>query len=301
MYQYNFTQIVFFFLFYCIFGWVFESTYCSIKEKKFTNRGFMRGPFIPIYGCGAMMLLVSSSAFLKWPVAVFFAGMISCSVLEYCTGWAMEKIFKVRYWDYSPNPLNLNGYICLGASLAWGALSILLNYWLHKPVKALAFMIPPKILLAIVILVSIYFIVSLTLAIRAAIDLRNIIIKLTAAKEEMRLMSRRLDVLIAVVNDEYGKKKQELGDAWDDISGSIEERMDAIKKAIESKPSEIAESVKAEYYEMRAKLNIGKNYDEIGKRADLRSMIKNNPTMKSSKFADSFEALKKGISEKIRK
>ncbi|MCQ2524830.1 MAG: hypothetical protein MJ123_10875 [Lachnospiraceae bacterium] len=300
MLPYTFEQIVFFFLFYCFVGWCFESTYTSIKSGKLTNRGFMRGPFIPIYGCGAMMLLFSASWFLKWPVAVFFAGMISCSILEYVTGWGMEKIFKVRYWDYSQNPLNLNGHICLGASAFWGVAALLLNYLLHKPVEKMCLALPSIALHIITIGVSIYFVVDLTLAFKAAFDIRSFIIKIEEAKEEMYLMSRRLDVMLAVLSDEYDKRTQAISDTIDDISNGIDEKLAIVKNALETKPSEITDNIRNEYFELKAKLNISKAEKKAGSFArDLyrKATIKGNPSMKSSMFSDAFETLKKGVME----
>lgn len=300
MLPYSFEQIVFFFLFYCMFGWVFESTYTSIKARKFLNRGFMRGPFIPIYGCGAMMLLFSASWFIKWPLAVFFAGMISCSILEYVTGWGMEKIFKVRYWDYSKNPLNLNGHICLFASVFWGIAAVGLNYFGHKPVEKLCFMMPPMLLHVITIGVSVYFVVDLTLAFKAAFDIRNFIIKLEEAKEEMHRMSRRLDVMIAVFSDEYDKKTQAISDTFDDITDGIDAKFDILKNFVETNTSEISENIRSEYYELKAKLSVNLEEKRTGRFVkDLysKATIKGNPTMVSTKFADSFETLKKGVAE----
>ena len=139
--NYDLNRLLFFFFIYCFFGWIIESTYVSIHEKKLTNRGFMRGPVIPIYGCGAMTLLFASAPLIKWPVAVFFAGMFAASLLEYITGAVMEAVFKVRYWDYSNEKFNLNGYICLWTSVVWGLLSLAMNYVIHKPIESLSYML----------------------------------------------------------------------------------------------------------------------------------------------------------------
>ena len=119
MYHYTAIQWLFFFYFYCFFGWCFESTYVSIKSRKLVNRGFMRGPFLPLYGSGAIMMLVVSMPFQDNLVLVYIAGCIGATVLEYVTGVIMEALFKVRYWDYSKNKFNFQGHICLGSSLAW--------------------------------------------------------------------------------------------------------------------------------------------------------------------------------------
>lgn len=298
IFRYTFEQLVFFFLFYCMFGWVFESTYVSIKEKKFTNRGFMRGPFIPIYGCGAMMLLFSTTFFLKWPVLVFFAGMISCSILEYVTGWSMEKIFRVRYWDYSDEFCNINGHVCLKASLTWGAMALLLNYLLHKPVESLYNLMPAVVSGIVVRAVSIYFIVDLTLAVRTALDIRSMIIKIDQIKDEMRIMSKRLDVIIAVADDELDRRKQAVEDSFEELAQDIEDRLWILKDSIESKPAEISEAVKNEYIELRAKILANREHQKTWlKDRYSKATIKNNPKMRSLRFADSFEILKKRVSE----
>ena len=135
MYHYTAIQWLFFFYFYCFFGWCFESTYVSLKSRKLVNRGFCRGPFLPLYGSGAIMMLVVSMPFQDNLVLVYIAGCIGATVLEYVTGVTMEALFKVRYWDYSKNKFNFQGHICLGASLAWGGLTILMTEFIHKPIE----------------------------------------------------------------------------------------------------------------------------------------------------------------------
>ena len=106
MYHYSLSQWLFFFYFYCFFGWCFESTYVSICERRLVNRGFLRGPFLPLYGSGAIMMLVVSSPFQDSQPLVFLAGCVGSTVLEYVTGVVMEALFKVRYWDYSHKKFN---------------------------------------------------------------------------------------------------------------------------------------------------------------------------------------------------
>ena len=124
MLGYTWIQWLFFFFFYSFFGWCFESTYVSLHEKRFVNRGFIRGPFLPLYGTGALMMLIVSMPFQDNLILTYVAGCVGATVLEYITGVLMETLFKVRYWDYSDKKFNINGYICLGSSIAWGFLTI---------------------------------------------------------------------------------------------------------------------------------------------------------------------------------
>ena len=201
MYHYTAVQWLFFFFFYCFFGWCFESTYVSICKRKFVNRGFIRGPFLPLYGSGAIMMLLVSAPVRDNLVLVFFAGCIGATALEYVTGVVMEALFKVRYWDYSHKRFNFQGQICLSSSLCWGALTVLMTRFLHPAVERLAFLIPPAALTALVTVVLVWFSVDFAFSFQAAMDLRDILVRTEQAKKEMERMQKRLDVLIAVAGD----------------------------------------------------------------------------------------------------
>jgi uncharacterized membrane protein len=128
---------IYFFL-YSFCGWFFESCYCSLRPKKWINRGFLRGPFCPIYGVGALVILICLLPFREMTdnnyineLLIFVVGMIVCDIVEYLTSFIMEKAFNARWWDYSQQPFNLNGRICLTHTLYWGTASCLFLYVIH--------------------------------------------------------------------------------------------------------------------------------------------------------------------------
>lgn len=123
------TCILWFFL-YSIIGWCWETLICSIRQRKFINRGFLNGPYCPIYGYGAILNILVLGA-VENPVLLFFAGaLLSCS-LEYLTSWGMEKLFHARWWDYSKRKFNINGRVCLLGAVVFGAFAVLLIKILH--------------------------------------------------------------------------------------------------------------------------------------------------------------------------
>ncbi len=118
------------FVLYSMVGWLYESVLCSITGRKLVNRGFLNGPYCPIYGAGAVLDLL----LLGWidnPVLIFFAGMLVTGTVEYFTSWAMEKLFHAKWWDYSGWKFNLNGRICLAGLLVFGAMSVLMIKVVH--------------------------------------------------------------------------------------------------------------------------------------------------------------------------
>lgn len=119
--------ILLWFMIYCFMGWVWESSYRSIRQRKLINSGFLFGPYIPIYGFGGL-LYVAVMHFTLDPVKLFFVGATLACLLEYLTSWAMEKIFHARWWDYSDSPFNLNGRICLAGFVTFGLFAAVMPY-----------------------------------------------------------------------------------------------------------------------------------------------------------------------------
>ena len=118
-------SLIIWFMCYSIFGWLYETVVCSIRRRTLVKRGFLYGPYCPIYGFGALLAL----ACLGWtgnPLVLFFGGMVVAAPLEYVTGAALEKLFHRKYWDYSNQPGNIKGRVCLLGLLIFGCLAWLL-------------------------------------------------------------------------------------------------------------------------------------------------------------------------------
>ena len=131
-----------FFFTYSFLGWVCECIYCSIPAKKFINRGFLAGPYCPIYGCGALLVLYLLKPFLYQPLLLFIMGMIVTSFLEYFTSWIMELLFHTKWWDYTNYRFNIHGRVCLRNSFLFGIMSLVVCYIVHPSIIHIANMIP---------------------------------------------------------------------------------------------------------------------------------------------------------------
>lgn len=97
-----------FFFIYSFLGWCIESTIVSVSKRKLTNRGFLKGPMLPLYGFGALTIIISTLMVADNAVLVYICGMIAATALEYVTGAAMEAIFNMKYWDYSDKKFNIS-------------------------------------------------------------------------------------------------------------------------------------------------------------------------------------------------
>lgn len=145
------------FMFYAFFGWCIEIIYTFIKDKNVVNRGFLMGPYCPIYGWGCILIILLLNRYLKDPIVLFIMSMVICSVLEYVTSFVMEKLFKARWWDYSDRKFNINGRICLETLVPFGLLGCLLMYVINPFISGLILKIPSNILNVIAIILLIIF------------------------------------------------------------------------------------------------------------------------------------------------
>lgn len=207
MYQYHFDQWLCFFYFYCVVGWIFETSYVSLKERNYVNRGFLKGPWLPLYGSGALVILLATLPVRDNKIAVYFIGAAAATLLEYVTGVLMVKIFRVRYWDYSNQKIQFQGHICLSSSIAWGALSLLLVYVIHRPVEKLVLSLSENVISVIAVAVTAVLIFDFANALRQALDLRKTILEFAVFVKD------NLEERAGEIKDSLEERKQALLDA----------------------------------------------------------------------------------------
>lgn len=218
MYSYHFREWLSFFYFYCIFGWCFESTYVSLKSRRLVNRGFLKGPWLPLYGSGAILVLWLTLPFQETPVLVYLVGALGATVLEFFTGEAMVRLFKVRYWDYSNQKIQYKGHICLSSSIAWGFLSLLMVYVVHKPVESFIFWMHEEVVSVLTFGITVFIVYDFSNAFRNAMDLRELLIQAEQIRDELeqraaekkRVLEAAATFTKAVMEESLEAKKEQL-------------------------------------------------------------------------------------------
>ncbi len=171
-------QLCFLFTIYSFLGWLCESIFCSILFKKWTNRGFLNGPFCPVYGIGGLLITSLLRPFTGFPFyieipLVFVAGTLLTTLLEYFTGWLLETLFHTTWWDYSKNRFNYKGRICLLNSILFGILCLVTMLVLHPLLLGLLGMIPPFLRPWLLLAVLAYFLTDSLLTLRTILTLNG--------------------------------------------------------------------------------------------------------------------------------
>lgn len=154
----DFYFVALYFFVYSFLGWCTEVAFAACKEHRFVNRGFLNGPFCPIYGFGVSLVIVFLTPYRSNLIFLYFASVVLVTVLEGLTGWAMDKIFHNKWWDYSDMPLNIGGYVCLVFSLIWGVACVAIMNLIHPLIhKGLVFL-PHTLGVVLIVLLGILLI-----------------------------------------------------------------------------------------------------------------------------------------------
>ncbi|WP_026491477.1 putative ABC transporter permease [Butyrivibrio sp. XPD2002] len=206
------------FILYSFLGWVWESIYCTVKEKKWADRGFLFGPICPIYGScvvGASLVLVifprlSDPDFPVW--ILFILCYIGSAIAEFGTSWVLEKRFHARWWDYSKMPLNIQGRICVPVSCTFGIAGVLIIKYLLPLIAFARGLIPPLI----------YELLALCFAILFGADFAMTEVSLSQLLEE-----------VEKIHAEFNEKAQERYDKVAEIPENIKNRIERSRAFIE--------------------------------------------------------------------
>lgn len=273
---------ILYFYIYSFFGWLVESIYCSALEQKIINRGFLNGPICPVYGVGALVVILGLYPYKDNIVAVFLLSIILTSTVEYITGTILEKIFKTSWWDYSKHKFNIQGKVCLLNSILFGILSVIIIEIVHPSIVDIIDESNKYILYIILIFAIITTIIDLIITAKALNSLTVKVDMITNLMEDIKIINRKFKLY---EEEEFIKK----------FKVSPE---DILKKIKDSK---------YKYADLSMQYSIDdiyKKFKSIGKKAYIhRRIVKAFPKMKSvksSKRDQHLQIIKKVLKDKIK-
>ena len=167
------TYILLFFI-YSFLGWCLEVGCKLISDHKFVNRGFLIGPYCPIYGCGALIMTILLNKYLSDPITLFIMIVLCCSILEYFTSYFLEKIYHTRWWDYSNYKFNINGRICLETMIPFGIFGLLIMYKINPFFINIINKIPINLAIILSVILIIIFIIDNIISSKTILEIQKI-------------------------------------------------------------------------------------------------------------------------------
>ncbi|WP_160677925.1 putative ABC transporter permease [Clostridium sp. C8-1-8] len=207
-------EIVFFFAIYSFLGWCIEVAYAYTNRGYFVNRGFLYGPFCPIYGVGFVAIIVFLDKFKDNLIALYILSTLLTSIIEYVTGYLLEKIFKSKWWDYTEDPFNLHGRICLHFSLAWGLAAVAIIKIIHPIFYILVNVSAFNTGVYVFYILVSYFIIDLILTISSLIQFNIILTKLTFISGELK---RRYSYIVSATKEKAMGTAQDMEDGFKEL------------------------------------------------------------------------------------
>lgn len=214
----NFFELITYFILYSFLGWIMESIFRSICERKWINTGFLRGPFCPIYGIGAIIMFLFLEGFEDKPILLFLIAIVLLTAWEYLVGVLLEKIFHTKYWDYSNHKFNFQGRICLSNSICWGFLGVAFVRYIHPFMQQMVAKIDVTILQYVIAILFVVFLVDM---ITSIIHVKNMKITL----ERIESINKEIKEKLKEIR-KLRKEKEEKSMATENIQAMIE----ALKK-----------------------------------------------------------------------
>ena len=223
----------FYFIVYSVAGWLCEDVYVGIGKKKLVNRGFLYGPYCPIYGFGALIVLYPLMMLGDHPVLVFFGGMVLTSVLEYFTSWIMEKLFHERWWDYSTYRFNINGRVGLLKSVLFGLMSLVVVFLIQPHVEAWAHSIPLPAMETFLTVFTIGFFADLIVTCVHLVKRRKVLQKLHKQIEALQTQfEEETSIRIRSMHDQLTEVSTRIGE-WVENRPELADRLDELNKTME--------------------------------------------------------------------
>lgn len=273
------------FLIYSFLGWCVEVSFAALTSGRFVNRGFLNGPLCPIYGFGVVLVLYCLDPLKEHLLPLFFGSMVLTSLLEWITGFLLEKLFHQRWWDYSNEPFHLGGYICLRFSILWGLACVFVVRLVHPTVNLLLRMVPTAV-------------GWLVLAVSALL----LLVDLLATVSAVNRLNRRLTQIdefaakIREASDELGENLAERVLEAAERGTDLREELDIRKARMQVQSARRRAELLAELTEKKARLQAALDTDSFVQ----HRLMKAFPGMRSTDHAQALEHLRRRMEHRHR-
>ena len=296
-----------YFFVYGFLGWCSEVGFAAVKERRFVNRGFLNGPICPIYGVGVSIVVAFLTPIKSNLVLLYITSVILVTLLEGVTGWAMDKIFHNKWWDYSDMPLNIGGYVCLTFSLVWGVACVVIMDFIHPFIHYLLTFIPHTLGIILIALLGITMFADLYVTASAIFKFNKRLASMEKIASELHEISDQIGediykkTIFAVEKQEKSKQKlDEAKQKLDEAAAEFKERTQDAAAEFREKKQEVHEfsqelsddlcnhiaELKARYSELNHK---------TGKVANR--LVKAFPKLESRNYKEQMNTFKNQLSE----
>ena len=268
---------ILYFFFFVFLGWCTEVIFAAFKQHRFVNRGFLNGPICPIYGVGVTLVIACLEAFQSNLLLLYISSVILVTVLEGVTGWAMDKLFHNKWWDYSKLPFNIGGYVCLLFSLIWGVACVFIVYFVHPLIHQVLSLIPHTAGIALIAILGIALLSDMIVTTSAIVKFN----------QYLELLKHITDELHAISNQIGAELYQNVMHVLD-MQESSRQKLDDVKL-------EVSEEIRMQIVELKTRAqNLG---EKVPKPA--RRLLKAFPKLESRNYKAQLELFRQKLEQHL--
>lgn len=277
--------IVYFFI-YGFAGWCVEVAFASVKGRKFVNRGFLNGPICPVYGVGVGAVVTLLKPWEDHLLLLYVASVVLVTFIEWITGYAMDKIFHHKWWDYSDMPLNIGGYVCLLFSLVWGIACVVIMKVIHPLTEKLTEIVPFPLGTTLCIIFTAVLAVDIAVTSAGILKLNKRMDAMEKIAEELHEISDKMGINIHENVMDAVEKLEKLEDKKEEFREKYEDFYDL--------GEDIKEDMRIRFDEMK------KRYDELAAASThvSRRLIKAFPKMESRRHREILNELRERLEKR---
>ena len=269
-------SILYFFV-YGFLGWCTEVIFAAFKQHRFVNRGFLNGPICPIYGVGVTLVIACLEAFQSNLLLLYISSVILVTVLEGVTGWAMDKLFHNKWWDYPKLPFNIGGYVCLLFSLIWGVACVFIVYFVHPLIHQVLSLIPHTAGIALIAILGIALLSDIIVTTSAIVKFNQYLERLKHITDELHAISNQIG------SELYQNVMHVL-----DMQESSRQKLDDVKL-------EVSEEIRMQIVELKTRAqNLG---EKVPKPA--RRLLKAFPKLESRNYKAQLELFRQKLEQHL--
>lgn len=280
----TFYETLWIFLIYAFIGWCAEVAFAAVNEGNFVNRGFLNGPYCPIYGAGVLVVVALLTPLQENGLILFVGSFLLTSVLEYITGFVLEKAFGNKWWDYSDMPFNIRGYVCLKFSIMWGLGCMFIVNDIHPYIMRFVRWFPYKAGVALAVILVIAFVADLIVTVNTILKWNKKLRMLEEIASGMHKISDEIgeDIFekVADITEKREIAQEYLEDKRSDMEEYIEERKSGMEEFIQDKKEDLRNDI----LEARARREeLSKEYKKIMEQRQfgVRRLMKAFPRLQS--------------------
>ncbi len=295
----NFYELVWIFIIYAFLGWCTEVSYAALDRGIFVNRGFLNGPYCPIYGVGVVIVVTILTPLQDNLLLLFFGSFLLTSVLEYITGFVLEKVFHDRWWDYSNKPFNLQGYVCLKFSIYWGLACTFIMKVIHPIIYRGITWIPHMLGVVLLVIFMTVFIVDCCITVSTILKFNKRLKLMDEMAEKIHKLSDEIGENIYENVAGAIQKSEEFQENHAELLDKLADRREDILELPQAAKDKLAEATggwKKELEERKKELaELSEKYEKLfeEKNFGFRRLMKAFPDMKSRDNNRMLEAFRK--------